>query len=91
LGGMASHELFSLYYPTTSRPVRRLADDVLPGLAGRAESNLLMSSFCATSSTCPKSQRGSLSGFCAMERGVFDCGGRLDFNGKRRTGRLHAG
>jgi hypothetical protein len=41
LGGMASHELSTLYYPSTSRPVRRLADDVLLGFAGRAESNLL--------------------------------------------------
>ena len=35
LGGMASHELSTLYYPSTSRPVRRLADDVLLGFAGR--------------------------------------------------------
>jgi hypothetical protein len=41
LGGMASHELSTLYYPSTSRPVRRLADDVLLGFAGRAEDNLL--------------------------------------------------
>jgi hypothetical protein len=41
LGGMASHELSTLYYPSTSRPVRRLADDVLLGFAGRAENNLL--------------------------------------------------
>jgi hypothetical protein len=41
LGGMASHELSTLYYPSTSRPVRRLADEVLLGFAGRAESNLL--------------------------------------------------
>jgi hypothetical protein len=38
---MASHELSTLYYPSTSRPVRRLADDVLLGFAGRAENNLL--------------------------------------------------
>jgi hypothetical protein len=41
LGGMASHELSTLYYPSTSRPVRKLADDVLLGFAGRAEDNLL--------------------------------------------------
>jgi hypothetical protein len=41
LGGMASHELSTLYYPSTSRPVRKLTDDVLLGFAGRAESNLL--------------------------------------------------
>jgi hypothetical protein len=40
LGGMASHELSTLYYPSTSRPVRKLADDVLLGFAGRAENNL---------------------------------------------------
>jgi hypothetical protein len=38
---MASHELSTLYYPSTSRPVRKLADDVLLGFAGRAEDNLL--------------------------------------------------
>jgi hypothetical protein len=41
LGGMASHEISTLYYPSTSRPVRRLTDDVLLGFAGRAEDNLL--------------------------------------------------
>src|SRR6202162_3544485 len=41
LGGMASHKLSTLYYPSTSRPVRKLADDVLLGFAGRAENNLL--------------------------------------------------
>ncbi len=40
LGGMASHELSTLYYPSTSRPVRRLFDEVLLGFAGRAEDNL---------------------------------------------------
>lgn len=40
LGGMASHELSSLYYPPTSRPVRRTIDDVLLGFAGRAENNI---------------------------------------------------
>jgi hypothetical protein len=37
---MASHELSTLYYPSTSRYVRRTADDVLLGFAGRAENNL---------------------------------------------------
>ena len=41
LGGIASHEISTLYYPSTSRPVRKLADDVLLGFAGRAENNLL--------------------------------------------------
>jgi len=40
LGGMAAHQLSSLYYPSTSRPVRRLFDDVLLGFAGRAVDNL---------------------------------------------------
>ena len=40
LGGVASHEISTLYYPSTSRPVRRAADDVLLGFAGRAENNL---------------------------------------------------
>src|ERR1019366_1572338 len=41
LVGMAAHELSTLYYPSTSRPVRRLADDVLLGFPGMAENNLL--------------------------------------------------
>ncbi len=41
LGGMAAHEISTLYYPATSRPLRRLGDDVLLGFAGRAENNLL--------------------------------------------------
>ena len=40
LGGIASHEISTLYYPTTSRPLRRAADEVLLGFAGRAENNL---------------------------------------------------
>lgn len=40
LGGAASHEISTLYYPSTSRPVRRAVDEVLLGFAGRAESNL---------------------------------------------------
>src|ERR1019366_6420991 len=40
LGGLASHELSTLYYPSSSRPVRRAADEVLLGFAGRAENNL---------------------------------------------------
>lgn len=40
LGGMAAHEISTLYYPTTSRPVRRLFDDVLLGFSGRATNNL---------------------------------------------------
>ncbi len=41
LGGIASHEISTLYYPSSSRPVRRLADDVMLGFAGRAAHNLL--------------------------------------------------
>jgi hypothetical protein len=41
LGGMAATELSSLYYPATSRPVRRLLDDALFGFGGRAIHNLL--------------------------------------------------
>jgi hypothetical protein len=41
LGGIASHEISTLYYPTSSRPVRRLVDDVMLGFAGRAAHNLL--------------------------------------------------
>lgn len=41
LGGMAATELSSLYYPATSRPGRRLVDDMMLGFAGRAAHNLL--------------------------------------------------
>jgi hypothetical protein len=41
LGGLASSEISTLYYPSTSRPGRRLADGVLLGFGGRAASNLL--------------------------------------------------
>ncbi len=41
LGGLAASEISTLYYPSSSRPVRRLADGVLLGFAGRAGSNLL--------------------------------------------------
>jgi hypothetical protein len=41
LGGIASHEISSLYYPATSRPGRRLVDDVMLGCAGRAANNLV--------------------------------------------------
>jgi hypothetical protein len=41
LGGMAATELSSLYYPATSRPVRRLADSVALEFGGRAIHNLL--------------------------------------------------
>jgi len=41
LGGIASSEISTLYYPSSSRPVRRLADDVLLGFGGRAATNLL--------------------------------------------------
>lgn len=40
VGGFAAHELSTLYYPSTSRPVRQAADDVLLGFAGRAEDHL---------------------------------------------------
>jgi hypothetical protein len=41
LGGAAATELSSLYYPATSRPARRLVDDMLLGFGGRAIHNLL--------------------------------------------------
>jgi hypothetical protein len=41
LGGLASSEISTMYYPSSSRPVRRLADGVLLGFGGRAASNLL--------------------------------------------------
>jgi len=41
LGGMASTEISTLYYPASSRPVRRLVDNVMLGFGGRAASNLL--------------------------------------------------
>ena len=41
LGGLAAGEISSLYYPTTSRPGRRLVDDVMLGFGGRAAHNLL--------------------------------------------------
>jgi hypothetical protein len=41
LGGMAATELSSLYYPRTSRPLRRLADSVALDFGGRAIHNLL--------------------------------------------------
>ncbi len=41
LGGLAAGGISSLYYPPTSRPGRRLADDVLLGFGNRAASNLL--------------------------------------------------
>ncbi len=41
LGGLASSELSTLYYPSSSRPGRRLVDGVLLGFAGRASGNLL--------------------------------------------------
>jgi hypothetical protein len=41
LGGLASSEISTLYYPTSSRPARRLVDNVMLGFGGRAASNLL--------------------------------------------------
>ncbi len=41
LGSLASTEISTLYYPSSSRPVRRLGDNVLLGFGGRAASNLL--------------------------------------------------
>jgi hypothetical protein len=41
LGGLAAGEISTLYYPSSSRPGRRLVDDVMLGFAGRAASNLL--------------------------------------------------
>lgn len=41
LGGAASAEISTLYYPSSSRPVRRLVDNVMLGFGGRAVHNLL--------------------------------------------------
>jgi hypothetical protein len=41
LGGAAADELSSLYYPATSRPRRRLVDNVMLGFGGRAANNLI--------------------------------------------------
>jgi hypothetical protein len=41
MGGMAATELSSLYYPATSRPVRRLVDSAAVDFGGRAIHNLL--------------------------------------------------
>jgi hypothetical protein len=41
LGGLAASEISTLYYPASSRPGRRLIDDVMLGFAGRAAHNLL--------------------------------------------------
>jgi hypothetical protein len=41
LGGIASHEISTLYNPATSRPGRQLVDDVMLGFAGRAAGNLV--------------------------------------------------
>jgi len=41
LGGLAAGELSTLYYPSSSRPVRRLLDNVALGFSGRATRNLL--------------------------------------------------
>jgi hypothetical protein len=40
LGGLAAREISTLYYPSSSRPVRRLVDNVLLGFGGRAARNL---------------------------------------------------
>ncbi len=41
LGGLAAAEISTLYYPSSSRPVRRLVDNVMLGFGGRAVHNLL--------------------------------------------------
>jgi hypothetical protein len=41
LGGLAAGEISTLYYPSSSRPVRRLFDNVALGFSGRAARNLL--------------------------------------------------
>jgi len=41
LGGLASGEISTLYYPASSRQGRRLVDNVLLGFGGRAAHNLL--------------------------------------------------
>ncbi len=41
LGGLAADEISTFYYPSSSRPVRRLVDHVALGFGGRAAGNLL--------------------------------------------------
>ena len=41
LGGLAANEISTLYYPSSSRPVRRLVDNMMLDFAGRAAHNLL--------------------------------------------------
>jgi hypothetical protein len=41
LGGLAAGEISTLYYPSSSRPVRRQIDNVLLGFGSRAARNLL--------------------------------------------------
>jgi hypothetical protein len=41
LGGLAAGELSTLYYPSSSRPVRRQVDNVMLGFGGRAANHLL--------------------------------------------------
>ncbi len=41
LGGIAASEISTLYYPASSRPGRRIIDEVMLGFGGRAVHNLL--------------------------------------------------
>lgn len=59
VGGAAADELSSLYYPRTSRPLRRLGDNILLGFGGRAADNLLREFvFSKVSTHVPKSAAG---------------------------------
>ncbi len=69
VGGAAADELSSLYYPSTSRPVRRLADNILLEFGGRAADNLVREFvFSRVSTHVPKAAAGSLGGFCRKRR-----------------------
>ena len=59
VGGAAAEELSSLYYPPTSRPVRRLGDNILLEFGGRAADNLLHEFvFSKVSTHVPKAAAG---------------------------------
>ena len=93
LGGMAASEISTLYYPSSSRPVRRLADDVLLGFAGRAANNLLHEFVLRKLTTHVPTMAAGLSQRILPRRnaGIADFGGRLEFKsaGNRRDGCLH--
>ena len=95
LGGLAASEISTLYYPSSSRPVRRLADDVLLGF-GRQGGRQSAAGVRAPQCDHPRAQDGGgarPADSAGRNAGIVDFGGRLEFKngGGRRTGRLHAG